>query len=353
MDGTKLLVVAVQALVVCFLMVTGFAYMTWTERKVVARFQSRIGPNRAAPFGLLQPLADAIKLFFKEITIPTGADKALFVLAPILVSVPVLSLFAVIPLGGVVPFPGLPDNQLNLTIAPDLNVGVLYILAMSSIAVYGIIVAGWASNSKYAMLGSIRSTAQMISYELALGLSTIPVILLAGTMSLNGIIEAQRNVWFALLQPVALVIFMIATLAEVNRSPFDTVEAEQELTGSYHTEYSGMWFGLFFLAEYDKMIAVSAMTATLFLGGYREPFFLVNTPLSVDNIAWLGPLYFLLKVLALLVLMVWLRATLPRLRYDRLMALGWKWLLPLSLANIMITALAILVQPWIAGLLAR
>lgn len=344
MDGTKLLVVAIQALVVCFLMVTGFAYMTWTERKVVARFQSRIGPNRAAPFGLLQPLADAIKLFFKEITIPTGADKPLFVLAPILVSVPVLSLFAVIPLGGVVPFPGLPDNQLNLTIAPDLNVAVLYILAMSSVAVYGIIVAGWASNSKYAMLGSIRSTAQMISYELALGLSTVPAILLAGTMSLNGIIEAQRNVWFALLQPVALVIFMIATLAEVNRSPFDTVEAEQELTGSYHTEYSGMWFGLFFLAEYVKMIAVSAMTATLFLGGYREPFFLVNTPLSVDNIAWLGPLYFFVKVLALLVLMVWLRATLPRLRYDRLMAFGWKWLLPLSIANIMITALAILIR---------
>jgi NADH-quinone oxidoreductase subunit H len=345
MDATRLIVLTVQIFVVLMVMITGFAYMTWTERKVLARLQSRIGPNRAGPFGLLQPVADAIKLFFKENLVPSEADRVLFVLAPILTVLPVLMLFAVIPLGGVVPFPGLPGGQLNLTIAPDLNVGMLYVLAVASISVYGIVLAGWSSNSKYATLGGLRATAQMISYELALGLSAIPAIMLAGTLSLNGIIDAQRGIWFVMLQPVAAFIFMIATLAEVNRAPFDLVEAEQELTAGYHTEYSGMWFGMFFMAEYVKMIAVSALSVTLFFGGYREPWFLAGTALSVDVLPWLGPLYFALKVIALLILMIWIRATLPRIRYDRLMAFGWKWLLPISLANVMITAAAIVLRP--------
>jgi NADH-quinone oxidoreductase subunit H len=348
MDTAHILVTTVQALVVILIMVTGFAYMTWIERKVIAHMQARIGPNRAGPFGLLQPAADAIKLFFKEVIIPAQADKVLFVLAPIVIVIPVLILFAVIPLGGVVPFPipgVVPGDELNLTIAPDLNVGLLYVLAVASISVYGVVLAGWSSNSKYAMLGGLRATAQMISYELALGLAVIPTIMLAGTLSLNAIVEAQRNLWFVVLQPVAAGIFMIATLAEVNRAPFDLVEAEQELTAGFHVEYSGMWFGLFFLAEYVKMIAVSALTTTLFFGGYREPWFLAATPLSVDRIAWLGPLYFALKVIVLLVMMVWVRATLPRIRYDRLMSFGWKWMLPVALANVMITAAAIVLRP--------
>jgi NADH-quinone oxidoreductase subunit H len=272
-------------------------------------------------------VADGIKLIFKEELIPAQADKMLFILAPIITVVPALLLLAVVPLG--------PDLQLfgrsfSLTLAPNLNVGVLYILAIASIAVYGIVIAGWSSNSKYALLGGIRSTAQMVSYELALGLAAVGPILLANSMSVTRIVESQRSLWFVVWQPIGFLIFLLATIAEVNRAPFDMPEAEQELTAGYHTEYSGLKFALFFMAEYGKMIAVSFVAASFFLGGYWGPF--------VEQLPWLGPIYLFAKVGALLFTMVWLRATLPRLRYDRLMAFGWKVMLPLALLNVVITA---------------
>ncbi len=310
----------------------GFAYMTWIERKFIARLQNRYGPNRAGPFGLLQPMADGIKLFFKEELTPAGADKVIFTLAPIITLLPALLVFAVIPIGGSFNLFGV---ERRLVLAPGLNVGVLYILAITSIAVYGITMAGWSSNNKYALLGGLRSAAQMISYELAMGLAVLAVVLTAGTLDVQKIIDAQSGLWFIFIQPVAFAIYLITTIAEVNRAPFDLPEAEQELTAGYHTEYSGMKFALFFAAEYIKMIAVSALGATLFMGGWRGPF--------VDTYPLLGPVYFALKTLLALVVFVWIRATLPRLRYDRLMAFGWKVLLPLSLANVLVTALVILV----------
>lgn len=310
----------------------GFAYLTLYERRVLARIQTRIGPNRAGPFGILQPVADGIKLIFKEELIPDRADKLMFLLAPIITVFPALIIWAVIPWGATVNLFGRP---VNLYLA-DVNVGVLYLTAVSSIAVYGIVIAGWSSNNKYALLGGLRSSAQMISYEIALGLSLLGPIMLAGSMSLVDIVEAQNPVWFVLLQPVAFFIFLIAGLAEVNRAPFDMPEAEQELTAGYHAEYSGMKFALFFMAEYIKMIAISAIAVTIFLGGYRGPF--------VDAIPWLGPVYFLGKVIITLFGVIWVRATLPRFRYDRLMAFGWKVLLPLALANIFITALIIVIR---------
>jgi len=310
----------------------GFAYMTWIERKFIARLQNRYGPNRAGPFGLLQPMADGVKLFFKEELTPAGADKVIFTLAPIITLLPALLVFAVIPIGGSFNLFGV---ERRLVLAPGLNVGILYILAITSIAVYGITMAGWSSNNKYAMLGGLRSAAQMISYELAMGLAVLAVVLTAGTLDVQKIIDAQSGLWFIFIQPVAFAIYLITTVAEVNRAPFDLPEAEQELTAGYHTEYSGMKFALFFAAEYIKMIAVSALGATLFMGGWRGPF--------VDTYPLLGPVYFALKTLLALVVFVWIRATLPRLRYDRLMAFGWKVLLPLSLANVLATALVILV----------
>jgi NADH-quinone oxidoreductase subunit H len=227
----------------------------------------------------------------------------------------------------------------------NINVGVLYLMAIASIAVYGIVLGGWSSNNKYAMLGGLRSSAQMISYELALGLSFVAVILLGNSMSLTDIVEAQKSAWFVLLQPVGTVIFMIATLAEVNRSPFDMPEAEQELTAGYHSEYSGMKFALFFMAEYEKMIVISLITATLFFGGYLGP--------GIERFPWLGPVYLLIKVVILLFWMIWVRATLPRIRYDRLMAFGWKVMLPLALAVVFITALGILLeQLWLIPILS-
>jgi len=304
----------------------GFAYLTLFERRLMARFQTRIGPNRTGPQGLLQPIADGVKLLFKEELIPDQADKLLFVLAPVITVVPVLLLLAVIPFG--------PDliilgRRVSQGLAPEVDVGALYILAIASIAVYGIVIAGWASNSKYALLGGIRSSAQMVSYELALGLAFIGPILLADSLNMAEIVRAQRGIWFVLLQPVGFLIFLVASIAELNRAPFDMPEAEQELTAGYHTEYSGMKFALFFMAEYGKMIAVSFIAVTLFLGGYWGPF--------VDRVPILGPLYLIAKVVGLLFLMIWLRATLPRLRYDRLMAFGWKVLLPLGLLNVLVT----------------
>jgi NADH-quinone oxidoreductase subunit H len=330
MDLALIVEWVVKSLIIIVMLLTGFAYLTFYERKVLARIQVRVGPNRAGPGGWLQPAADGVKLIFKEELIPSQAYKFMFVAAPIMTVIPALIILAVMPWGGTVTLFG---RQIPLGLT-DLNVGILYILAVASISVYGITLAGWASNNKYAMLGGLRSAAQMISYELALGLAFIGPIMLAGSMSLVSIVEAQREIgWFFIYQPVGAIIFMIAALAEVNRAPFDMPEAEQELTAGYHTEYSGMKFALFFMAEYIKMIAVSAIAATLFFGGYRGP--------GIDALPWLGPIYLLIKIVLLLFGMIWLRATLPRFRYDRLMTFGWKILLPLALANVFITAVVI------------
>jgi len=328
----------IKAIVLVLLLLGGFAYLTLYERKALARIQMRVGPNRAGPWGILQPIADAVKLIFKEELMPARADKLLFFLAPVVTLVPALVITAVVPWGPTLHVFG---RDITLYIA-DINVGVLYIMSVASIAVYGIVLAGWSSNNKYAMMGGLRSTAQMISYEIALGLSFVGVILLAGSASMTEIVTAQKSAWFVLLQPVGTVIFLIATLAEVNRAPFDIPEAEQELTAGYHSEYSGMKFALLFMAEYDKMIAICSIAATLFFGGYREFWFLSNTILSVDRTPWLGPIYIFIKIFVLLFGMIWVRATFPRIRYDRLMAFGWKVLLPLSLALIFITATFIL-----------
>jgi NADH-quinone oxidoreductase subunit H len=313
-------------------MTLGFAYVTYYERKALARIQVRIGPNRAGPWGIIQPLADAVKLIFKEEMIPARADKLLFILAPVITVLPALIITAVVPWGRSITLFG---REINLYLA-DINVGILYLGAVASIAVYGIVLAGWSSNNKYAMMGGLRSSAQMISYELALGLTFVSVTLLAGSMSLVDIVEAQGAngilgwiVW-NLSQPLAFIIFLIAALAETNRSPFDMPEAEQELTAGYHVEYSGMKFALFFMAEYIKIIAVSMIAATLFLGGYLGPF--------LDKLPWLGPVYLFIKTLIMIFIFIWVRATFPRFRYDRLMAFGWKVLLPLALLNVFIAA---------------
>ena len=338
-DWTLWLEWFIKSLFVIFALLTGFAYLTWYERRALARIQSRIGPNRAGPQGLLQPIADAVKLIFKEELVPAKADRILFFWAPVITMVPSIILAATIPFGPQnVPLFG---REISLAVA-DINVGVLYLMSIASIAVYGIVLAGWSSNNKYAMLGGLRSSAQMISYELSLGLMFVTAIILADSMSLYEIVEKQASMWFALIQPVGALIFLIVTLAEVNRAPFDMPEAEQELTAGFHSEYSGMKFALFFMAEYQKMIVISMIAATLFFGGYREFWFLQGTVLSVDRFWWLGPIYLLIKVVVLLFFMIWVRATWPRIRYDRLMAFGWKVLLPLSLAIAFISAAGVL-----------
>ena len=319
----------IKSALMVFVLATAFAYLTLAERKIAAFVQVRKGPNRVGPWGLMQPAADGIKLLFKEEMVPAGADKVLFFLAPILTMIPAMVIMAVVPIGPDVEFFG---RSIRLGIS-DLNVGMLYILSVASVAVYGIVLAGWSSANKYSLLGGLRASAQMISYEIALGLSIIGPIILAGTMSLQGIITAQQqSTWYVLWQPVGALVFFLAGLAEVNRAPFDMPEAEQELTAGYFTEYSGMKFSLFFMGEYIKMVAVCAIATTLFLGGYLGPY--------VEQLPWLGILYFTIKTTALLFLMIWIRLTLPRLRYDQLMAFGWKVLLPLSLANVVVTATA-------------
>ncbi len=334
MDMILVLEWVIKSIVILMFGVVGFAYTTYYERRALARIQTRIGPNRAGPAGLLQPVADAIKLIFKEELIPTKADKFLFLLAPVLTVLPSLIIWAVVPWGTSITISG---REIPLYLA-DINVGVLYILAVASIAVYGIVLAGWSSNSKYPLLGSLRATAQIISYELSLGLAFVGPILLSNSMSMVSIVEKQQETaWFIILQPLGFVIFFLAVLAEINRAPFDMPEAEQELVGGYHTEYSGMKFALFFMAEYIKMIAVSAIAATLFLGGYSGPW--------VESIPWLGPIYLLLKIIILLFVIIWIRGTLPRFRYDRLMAFGWKIMLPAALINVFLTAVVIMLLP--------
>lgn len=325
----------IKAVILLIFCVLGAAYLSFYERKGLARIQTRIGPNRAGPGGWLQPLADVLKLIFKEDLTPAKADKLLFILAPVITVFPSLVILGVVPWGRSISLFG-RDIKLYLT---DINVGILYIMAVASIAVYGITLAGWSSNNKYALMGGLRSTAQMISYELALGLSLIGPIVLAGSMSIVDIVEAQAGVlnWIRWLvfQPLGLLIYLIASTAEVNRSPFDMPEAEQELTAGYHTEYSGLKFALFFLAEYAKMIAVSTIGATVFLGGYLGPF--------VDQVPLLGPVYLFVKIFILLFGLIWLRATLPRFRYDRLMAFGWKIMLPGALLNVFVCAVLVVI----------
>jgi NADH-quinone oxidoreductase subunit H len=330
MDMVLVLEWVIKSIVLILFGLVGFAYTTYYERRALARIQTRIGPNRAGPAGLLQPVADGIKLIFNEELIPAKADRFLFLLAPVLTVLPSLIIWAVVPWGTSITLFG---REVPLYLA-DINVGVLYIMAVASIAVYGIVIAGWSSNSKYPLLGSLRSTAQIISYELSLGLAFVGPILLTDSMNMIRIVEKQQETtWFFILQPLGFVIFLLAVLAEVNRAPFDMPEAEQELVGGYHTEYSGMKFALFFMAEYIKMIAVSAIAATLFLGGYSGPW--------VAQFPWLGPIYLLIKIVILLFGMIWVRGTLPRFRYDRLMAFGWKIMLPLAILNVFLTAVAI------------
>lgn len=326
----------VKSVFIIAFLLTGFAYTTLLERRFIAVIQQRIGPNRAGPFGVFQPVADGLKLFFKEDIIPAGADKIIFTLAPIVVAVPALIIMAVVPMGGALRF---GDYETRFVLS-DVNVGVLYIVAVTSISVYGIVLAGWSSNNKYAMMGGLRSSAQMLSYELAMGLSILIPVMLVGSLSLQAIIDAQQGIWFVFIQPVAALIFYICGLAEVNRAPFDLPEAEQELTAGFHAEYSGMKFAAFYMAEYMKMIAVSAIFAALFLGGYRLGG-LENLPIvigPVDLTGLLGFLILFVKIVASLMFMVWIRATLPRIRYDYLMAFGWKVLLPIALLNLAVTA---------------
>jgi NADH-quinone oxidoreductase subunit H len=331
----------IKAAVLIIALLTGFAYTTYMERKLLARFQSRYGPNRAGPLGLLQPVADGIKLIFKEELIPAQADKLIFVLAPILTVIPAWIILGAVPFGDTI---NLFGREVSLSIAGNLNVGILYITAVTSISVYGIVLAGWSSNNKYATMGGIRSTAQMISYELALGLALVGPIILAGSLSMTQIVKSQESLgWFVIYQPLGFIIYLIAALAEINRPPFDMPEAEQELTAGYHVEYSGMKFACFMLTEYTKMIVVSVLAATLFLGGYLGPF--------VDRFPWLGPVYLFIKVFLLLYGIIWVRATIPRIRYDRLMALGWKVMLPLALLNVFLTAVIVVAFPgWFGGM---
>ena len=332
MDTAQLLEWIIKAAISLLVFTVGFSYTTLYERKVLARMQVRVGPNRAGPLGLLQPVADGLKLIFKEELIPDKAEKLIFIVAPVITLVPALIISAVVPWGGIAVIAG---RQIPLYLT-DINIGVLYILTITSISVYGITLAGWSSNNKYSMLGGLRATSQMMSYELSLGLAYLGPVLVAGSMSMVDIVNAQKTIPFVVLQPVAFLIYLVASLAEVNRAPFDMPEAEQELTGGYHTEYSGMKFALFYMAEYIKMIAIAMIGVSLFLGGYRGP--------GVDLYPWLGPIYLFVKVGVWLFFMIWVRATLPRIRYDRLMALEWKIIFPVSLLNALVTAVVIVAR---------
>jgi len=315
------------------------AALTLAERKIIAFMQVRLGPMRVGPWGLLQPIADPIKLLLKEDIIPERADRLIFILAPVICLIPAFIVLAVIPIGPTITILGKPIT-LYVT---DLNIGVLYVLSISSVGVLGIILGGWASNSKYPLLGALRSAAQMVSYEVALGFSIIGVLMLAGTLSLVNIVEAQRNAgfWYVFLQPIGFILFFICGVAETNRAPFDLPEAESELVAGFHTEYSGFRFSLFFLAEYANMITVSAMAVTLFWGGWLRPFPNVSALAFLDVIP--PVIWFAAKVIVFLYFYLWFRASWPRYRYDQLMKLGWQFLLPISMANVILTAILVVV----------
>lgn len=320
----------IELLVKCVLMLLilmgAAAYMTLCERVVMARMQLRVGPNRVGPWGLLQPIADGIKLLTKERFQPTGIDTFTYWLAPSISLFVALFVFVLIPFGGTVNLWGHP---IRLQIA-DVNTGIVFLLAFSSLAVYGVVLAGWASNNRYSLLGGLRGTAQMISYEIPMGISLLTVVLAAGTLSLSEIVDAQRNHWFVWTNPIAFLIYVITAFAETNRAPFDLPEAEHELTGGYHTEYGGMKFAMFFVAEYVNILAVSSIAVTLFLGGWHGPWDL--------PVVW-----YLLKVAVFVFFFIWVRATMPRFRYDQLMSFGWKVLVPIATLNLIITAYFMLV----------
>ena len=317
-----LVLVVVKIAVVIGVLLGIIAYLIWVERKVMAHMQVRLGPMRVGWHGLLQPIADGLKLIFKEDIIPAQASKVIFVLAPVVAVVPALLSIAVIPFGSTISIFG---QSIDMVIS-DVNIGILFILAVTSVGVYGIILGGWSSNNKYSLLGALRSAAQMISYELSLGLSLIGVIMISQSLSLVDIVDSQAKYWFVVLQPLGFLIYAISAIAETNRCPFDLPEAETELVAGFHTEYSSMKFALFFMAEYANIITVSAVGVTFFFGGWRGPF--------LPPLAW-----FLIKMALCIFIFVWLRSTFPRFRYDQLMKFGWKILLPVALANILITGL--------------
>ncbi len=366
----NILILLIQCLVLTLGVTTGFAYLTLFERRVLARLQNRVGPNRAGPAGVLQPVADAVKLFFKEDIIPSAADRWVYLIAPALAMIPAIIIWAVIPVGcwniggdyRACFDPALSGELNNVLQVADMNVAVLYLLAVTSVGVYGITLAGWASNNKYSMIGSIRSSAQLISYELALGLAVLGAVMIAGTLSMQEIVASQSGMWAMIPQFLGLVVFMVSATAEVVRAPFDLVEAEQELTGGYNTEYGSMKFALFFMAEYIKLIAVSAIAVTLFLGGWRFPGLETlggivaessGPGMSTFVVGIVSLLSFLGKVAFFLFLAVWIRASWPRIRYDMLMDLGWKRLLPLGLVNVIMTAFVVVLIPnrWIHSIL--
>jgi NADH-quinone oxidoreductase subunit H len=323
---TILIVLEILAIIVPLLV--GVAYLTLAERKVLGAMQLRKGPNVVGPFGLLQPIADAVKLMFKETVVPTGSNRVVFIAAPVVTFALSLVAWAVIPF----------DKGMVLS---NINVGILYLFAISSLGVYGIIMAGWASNSKYAFLGALRSAAQMVSYEVSIGFVLITVLLWAGSLNLSDIVLAQRKIWFFIPLLPMFVIFFISGLAETNRAPFDLTEAETELVAGFNVEYSSLTFALFFLGEYANMILISAMTAILFLGGWLPPF-------HVAPFTWIpGPIWFILKICFMLFVFLWVRATFPRYRYDQLMRLGWKVFLPVSLLWVVVTAGALVAFGWI------
>jgi NADH-quinone oxidoreductase subunit H len=336
----------VKSVLVIVALLTAFAYMTLIERRVIARFQSRVGPNRAGPLGVMQPLADALKLAFKEQILPSQAKRFVFLIAPAISVFVALVAFALVPMGPPTAWGASPLARAWAPYIADVNVGVLYILSISSLAVYGIVLAGWSSGNRYSLLGALRSAAQMVSYEVSIGLALAGAIMLAGTLSMVGIVVAQvqQGIWFVLAQPLGALLYGIAATAEVNRAPFDLPEAEQELVAGYLTEFSGLRWSLFQMAEYINMITVSSVMATLFFGGW--------TLGALDGILGAPFIWYLLKVGVFLFIFIWLRATLPRIRYDQLMRFGWQVLLPLAVLNLLFTAALIAFDwPWVYGLI--
>ncbi len=311
------------------------SYMVLAERRICAFIQDRLGPNRVGPFGLLQPIADGLKFLFKENVLPQHVNKFYYLLAPIMSMIPALLIFAVIPFGSTLG--GVP------MVIANLNVGILWVFSIASLGVYGIVLAGWASNSKYPFLGGIRSSAQIISYEIPMGLSVVGIFMIVGSLNLMRVVEYQSNVWLIFKQPLGFFIFLVASFAETNRLPFDLSESEQELVGGYHTEYGGMKFALFFLAEYANVIAASALMVTLFFGGWQMPFISLAN-LNPWFVGLLHIVSFSIKLLLFLLLFIWVRWVIPRFRYDQLMHLGWKVFIPLGLANILITGLVLAFQ---------
>jgi NADH-quinone oxidoreductase subunit H len=335
-----LLINLVKIACVIGVMLTIVAYTVLAERKVCAWMQDRIGPNRVGPMGLLQPLADGLKFVFKEDVLSHHVNKVYFTLAPMIALVPALITIAVVPWGSQLVIPGLAEPVKG--VIADLNVGILFVFAISSLGVYGIVLAGWSSNSKYPFLGSIRSSAQMISYEVCLGLSVVPVFMQVGSLNLSQVVEYQgHHVWLALCQPLSCFIFIVSAFAETNRLPFDLPEAEQELVGGYHTEYSSMKFAMFFMGEYAAMFVASALMVTLFFGGWSLPFAPFNAPAQTLLVGLAHIVIFLVKVCAFLFFYIWVRWTIPRFRYDQLMALGWKLFIPLTLVNILFSGVVL------------